>query len=135
MQYHLSFFPNWDESHLYWSNTLNLNLEQRVKFSPKEGHFISAHVNIPLILGLSRPERTRDYKMDDFTGIGILKSLHSQPTFRYFGNSFQIYTHILYEFPKKCKGVPGVHYQFSYMEFATKNSEKFQSSIHTFGLT
>ncbi|HEY8366646.1 MAG TPA: hypothetical protein VIL57_05815 [Bacteroidia bacterium] len=74
LHYNASYLPNWDESHLYWSNSLQLKFNQRLKYNFKNNHNLALNIDLPILGGLSRPDTQRDYKMDNLTGKGVLKA-------------------------------------------------------------
>lgn len=52
LHYNASYLPNWDESHLYWSNSLQLKLNQRLKYNFKNNHNLALNIDSPILGGL-----------------------------------------------------------------------------------
>ncbi len=134
LHYNASYLPNWDESHLYWSNSLQLKLNQRLKYNFKNNHNLSLNIDLPIIGGLSRPDTQRDYKLDDLTGKGVLKAFHSNINFTQLIKNFQISVNAEYEFPRKSKAIPSLFYHFSLLNFKANNSQNFKSINNSIGV-
>ncbi len=75
--YNLAFYPNWDESHMYWANFAGMGFGSHWQ-KPLTGKAkqVFADFNLPLLGGLSRPQLYRNYKIEDTSPSAILKTNH-----------------------------------------------------------
>jgi hypothetical protein len=134
LNYNISFFENWDESHLYWANFLDLNFSQQLSLKTINGNSFTGTLTLPVFHFLSRPKVNREYKMDDFSLGGILKSFHNQPQFQFFSKSFYLEGAVEYKYNKKAGFYPYLSYNFGFYALETNYSNSKQSIHHRIGL-
>lgn len=134
MDYHISYFVNWDDSHLYWANFLGLYFYQAAVYEPMVKHKLLGRFALAPLMVLSRPESIRDYKIDDLSFGGIMNSLHYSPEVRPVTQSLDCRLSIEYQYERRRKIMPYVQYSFRYMRLSTSYSEVRQVVHHTIGL-
>jgi|GEM_PF-1568063 len=131
LKYNTSFYPNWDESHLFWANQLQTGVSSRIEyFLQTKPRSLFWDFNLPVIGLLSRPNIERNYKIDDFSFGGIVKAMHFQPQFIGLINNFQVHTRIGYNFPIGKKNQAHFGYQFDHIQVSTNYSNQFIQSSH-----
>jgi hypothetical protein len=134
LRYNVSFFENWDESHLYWANSLGIDVTQRFALPVFRDAGLSGSVSLPVFLVLSRPARERDFKMDDFSFGGLLKSLHQKPEFRLPHRSTYVSGSLEYRVSREKQSRPALTYSFSYYSLNTSYSNTARSLRHHVGI-
>ena len=134
LHYVLSFFPNWDESHLYWANTWGAGIHNKFIFQIKEKRSLDWELRIPLVSLLSRPEPNRLYKIDDLSAGGIISSLHSNLEGAFWNKSLMIWTKVEYQFQISEKTTQALCYSFEYARIKSKEGAPFQNLQHHVGL-
>lgn len=127
LDYNIGYYWIWDESHLYWSNFLSLNLSQRILYKANKYNHIIMFFSVPVFLLLSRPEQERNFKIDDFSFSGIMNSFHHKPEAKFLTNSFFINLSIEYQYKRKSKFQPFLVYSFNYFILKTTYSNKVES--------
>lgn len=131
LSYNISFYPNWDESHLYWASQLQTGVSSRTEYRFKgQARSLFWEFKFPVIGMLSRPNKGRDYKIDDFSFRGILLSMHHQPKLIGFPQNIQVHSRIGYNFPIAQKKQAQVGYHFDHMQVTTRYSNQFIQSSH-----
>jgi hypothetical protein len=123
LHYNMSFYPNWDESHLYWANQLNSGIYTRITYDlGNRNKAFTWEMKIPVIGLLSRPETNRNYKIDDFSMRGVLESTHGQAQLFSVFQCFQFHNKLAYNFLIKKQKKASIGYQFSYAKLKTDYS-------------
>ncbi len=77
ISFSLCFFPNWDDSHLYWADYYSIGVRNSFSVKLKNENEWVAFVSLPLFSVFSRPELYRLYKIDDTDFGGIMSNLNS----------------------------------------------------------
>lgn len=124
LNYNISYYGLWDESHFYWTNFLSLNLAQRISYELREKKFVVMDLTMPMFLLLSRPEAERNFKMDDFSFWGFMQGLHYQPEFQFLAVSNFLNVTLEYQYQRKKRIQPVVCYSFSYLNMKTSYSKR-----------
>lgn len=131
LAYNTSFYPNWDESHLYWANQLQTGVSSRTVYRLQgQARILFWEFNLPVIGLLSRPNIERDYKIDDFSFRGILQSMHHKPKLIGLSHNFQVHSRIGYNFPITQKKQAQFGYHFDHIQVSTNYSNQFIQSSH-----
>jgi hypothetical protein len=131
--YNVSFYPNWDESHLYWANQFSFGAGNRLFYNISESQSLVLDLGFSLFSVLSQPIHDRQYKIDDTSFGGIVRSLHSNPEFASFGKSFRLSGTTKYRFHLDRKVSKAFCYTFDYIKADGKNSSLFQNNSNQLG--
>jgi hypothetical protein len=99
LAYNACFFPNWDDSHLYWADYLSAGARNTFSVRFKNNNEWVTDVSIPLFSLFSRPDLYRPYKIDDTDAGGIISSLNSQITAAHLTNVFFVNFQTEWRFP------------------------------------
>jgi hypothetical protein len=92
-------YPNWDESHSYWSDYLSFGANNIITVSLKNKREWFTSLNFSLFSFFSRPDEIRPYKMDDYKPGGILKAFNSNIETGSMNKALQINFKTEYRFP------------------------------------
>ena len=128
--YRLLFFPNWDDSHLYWANDFSLNISNRVNYSLTTKTSLLFDFDISVLSLFNRPELYRNYKIDDVSVGGIIKNMNSNFNFGTVNRVFKFHFLTEYQFQISNKVKQAIIYSFNYNAFNAKESMPFQNVIH-----
>lgn len=134
LHYNLSFYPNWDESHLYWADYLGLGVRNKLKYQLNEKQALKLDISIPVASLISRPELDRMYKIDDISVGGILGSMHSNLEGKLWNYSFILKSRLEYLFQISERFTQAICYSFNYSRFRAKEGLPFQNLQHLIGL-
>ena len=134
LSYNLSLYPNWDESHLYWADGINLGVANRLSFAINEKRAIIVGFSIPLFSVIARPELNREYKIDDISFGGIVGSMNSGFETALWHKSFYLFAEVEYRFQLSKRLSEAVFYSFNYYRIKSKTGEPFQTIQHSIGL-
>lgn len=133
LHYHLGYYWMWDESRMYWANFLGLNFTQMVTYESSNNKRFVGALTIPVVMLLSRPNRERDYKIDDFSFQGIIKNMHSSPELLVLQNALSVNASLTYVHNRTNKMHPHLIYSVRYRNLSTQHSDSFKSIHHTIG--
>lgn len=97
--YSYMLFPNWDDSHGYWSDYLSFGPRNTLSVSLKHDNEWFTSLYFSLISFFSRPEESRPFKMDNSSLNGILKALNSNIEPGFINKALQISLRTEYRFP------------------------------------
>jgi hypothetical protein len=97
--YSYMLYPNWDDSHGYWADYLSFGPNNILSVSVKHEREWFTSLNFSLVSFFSRPEEIRQYKMDNSSVEGILKSLNSNIEPGSVNRALQINFKTEYRFP------------------------------------
>jgi len=131
--YNVNFYPNWDESHLYWANQLSLGVGNRFSYAISESQSLVFDLGFSFFSVLSRPINDRQYKIDDTSFGCIVESLHSNPESGSFGKSFRLSCNAEYRFHLNRKVSKAFCYTFDYVKAEGENSSLFQNNSNQLG--
>ncbi len=115
--YRLSFYPNWDESHLYWADDFSLELSNQFQYFINDKKTLVLDLNISAFSLFSRPELHRNHKIDDVSAGGIIKSMHSNYQFGTVNQAINICFQSEYQFKISDKIHQAIVYTFDYSRF------------------
>ena len=130
LQYRISHYPNWDESHLYWANYASINSASLLSFNLKEKQVLTFSLNIPVIMLLSRPESNRQFKIDDLSLGGLLESFHSTPELSGWNRNFVMRFAAEYTPNWNLKLRPSVAYKYQYESLKNIKGNAFINNGH-----
>tara|TARA_B100001115_G_scaffold176995_1_gene164802 strand:- start:1655 stop:2455 length:801 start_codon:yes stop_codon:yes gene_type:complete len=129
--YQINYYPNWDDSHLYWANQFNLGWANRLYFfTESKGSWILSS-SLSVLSLYSRPEALRQYKIDDLSPSGILSALHSNMNLGSLNRNLNLNLACEYRFKLSAKHAQSIGYSYSYQRSESDISRLFQSSVHS----
>ena len=96
LHYSLSEYSNYDESHLYWADYLSINISNYLQYRWGHNKYLAWKISFPVCMFLCRPEINRAYKIDDVTFKGIVRNMHSDPEFAFWGKGFSLNSELEY---------------------------------------
>ncbi|MCF8379080.1 MAG: hypothetical protein K9H49_05845 [Bacteroidales bacterium] len=134
LHYNLSYYPNWDESHLYWGSSLNFGISNKFKYQVNNNQTLAFDLYFSLFSILSRPERDRQYKIDNISVLGILKNLNSNLEAGTVNKSFQTTFRAEYLFHTSENITQAICYSYDYSRLKENEGNPFQGSLHQLGL-
>jgi hypothetical protein len=132
--YNFSFFPNWDESHLYWANQLTIGTSGAAFIKLSESKNLIFDLKMGLASLASRPLIEREYKIDDLTFEGVVSAFHSNVAFLTVNRSFNFSFRTEYQFNTSTRLSPAVLYEFSVQKLNTPVSHSFINIHHKTGI-
>ena len=133
IQYNVSLYPNWDESHLYWANHIDLGLDNILLYRLSESRTFFFDLSFSVFSTFNRPEYDRMYKVDDFSFGGIMKNFHSDYEFGSINKAFRIAIHMEYQFHLNPKITQALCYSYDYLGIKGNESLPFQNNLHQVG--
>ena len=133
MRYHVSYYPRWDDSHLYWANQVNLSLENQLVYRINKARLVKGHLGLSLLSLISRPMADRQYKIDDLSFRGIVENFHSFSEFGSVDKAMELsYGIEFYNQPFPTRAY-GIFYAFEHRRIQGVTSNLFQSNIQQIG--
>jgi hypothetical protein len=132
--YDFSYFPNWDDSHMYWVSNLSLGIRNTFTFQVNARQSLVADAGISLFSFFSRPEPDRQYKIDDISMGGILENLHSNAQAGTLNQSVFLYIRAEYQFHTGEHITQAICYSYDFNRVKSKEGFPFQENIHQIGL-
>ncbi len=134
LAYDFSYFPNWDDSHMYWVSNLSLGIRNTFTFQVNTRQSLVADAGISLFSFVSRPESDRQYKIDDISIGGILENLHSNAQAGTMNQSVFLYIRAEYQFHTGENITQAICYSYDFNRVKSKDGFPFQENIHKIGL-
>ncbi|TAL63496.1 MAG: hypothetical protein EPN88_12225 [Bacteroidetes bacterium] len=134
LHYGLVYYPNWDESHLYWGDYLSSNLVNKLMYQLNEENSIVFDLSISMVSVISRPVSNRDYKIDNLSFEGIAGSINSNPEVAFWSKYFCLLTGSEYQFKISDRITEAISYNYNYGKLKSNNGLPFQNAKHTIGL-
>ena len=133
LQYKVSFYPNWDESHLYWANGLSLGFRGMFSHRLSEKRSLALDLAVPVFSVLSRPKAERLNKIDEVSVSGILSSLHTNPEAGTWNRNFFLHTGLSYLFHLNDHTSQALHFSVSYGRMKAKEGLPAQNLMYSLG--
>jgi hypothetical protein len=134
LAYNASFYPNWDDSHLYWADFISVGAAQALRFETKRGDEWSASLTLPLAAVCSRPPPERLFKIDDTDAGDIAASLHDDPAFGTWNRVFYLDFRLAYNYPAFRAGRQALHYSAEFARIASGGAP-FTRMSHLIGIS
>ena len=134
LQYAVSVYPNWDDSHLYWANYVSLGVCNYLQYLATKENVLLFRLSVPFFSVSSRPTLNRKEKMDDFTFGGIIKSLHGNLQAGSVSSVFYLKCDLDYFFSFSDKIKQSVGYTFHYERLDHKEGNPVRTLYHAIGL-
>lgn len=135
LAYTATFFPNWDDSHLYWANYLSVGIRNNLLVPMRHQKQWVTSLSLPLFSVFSRPELYRLYKIDDTSAGGIITSLHSNLSPAHLINVFYVKLNTEIRYPVFQHQTQAFSYRFEYLRVKDNSSAVFKQIIHQVGIT
>ncbi|HNW49778.1 MAG TPA: hypothetical protein PKH79_01765 [Prolixibacteraceae bacterium] len=134
LNYNMSMYPNWDESHLYMANFLGVGAHLLAKYIFRSGKWISLKVEVPILSAISRSLPNKMYKIDNVTPGGIISDMHSRIKVVSFSKNFLVDSTVEYRFNPTKKYIPALCYTLRYNQLNDKIGYPFQQVQHLTGI-
>ncbi|MBU3927639.1 MAG: hypothetical protein KKB74_07515, partial [Bacteroidetes bacterium] len=133
LHYNLSFYPNWDESHLYWGSWLNLGVRNNLSYQMGDKQTLVFDMGLSLFSVFSRPKLDRQYKIDDVSIIGIAENTHSNLEAGTINKSLLVVFQTEYQFHTCEKITQAICYSYDYKRLKSNEGNPLQGSLHQIG--
>ncbi len=134
LSYNLTYYPNWDDSHLYQADQLSLGVQNMLIYKNSEKRSLKFDFNMSLLSFVSRPELNRDYKIDDLSFDGILSNMNSNVQFGSLNKVINISLLAEYQFHLTPVFSQAIFYQYNYSGIKSSIAKIFQTNLHVLGL-
>ncbi len=134
LHYSLCYYPDWDDSHLYWGNFLALGSRVHVVRRTRENRRWVVTADLPLIALFTRPDMNRLYKFDDISLGGVVKSLHEDMQLGWWGNVLYLELSAGYQFSMTPRIQHTVSYSLNYSRVRDSEGDPLQILTHNIGL-
>lgn len=135
LAYNACFFPNWDDSHLYWADYLSIGARSVFSCRLANNREWNTSLSFPLFSVYSRPELYRNYKIDDVSFGGILSSLHHNIQLAHLTNLFFLHFDTGYRFPVFLDKREAFSYSFDFLRASNPDSKTYYQLFHQIGLS
>ena len=132
--YNVSYFPNWDESHLYWASNFSIGVRNSFSVEFKNETKWVSFISLPLFSMFSRPELYRLYKIDELDFGGIVSNLNRNLTPAHLANVFFVKFQTEYRFPVFKKKMQAFTYSLEYNRVKHSDSNIFVQLSHQIGI-
>ncbi|HZV43335.1 MAG TPA: hypothetical protein VFF90_02590 [Saprospiraceae bacterium] len=134
LDYNASFYPNWDDSHLYWADYLSVGVNNIMTVPISGNRQWVTTIAIPLFSVFSRPEIYRLYKIDETDAGGIISNLNSNIDAAHLTNVFHLRLLTEYRFPAFRNGHEALSYSFEWIKVKNDDGFAFQKITHQVGI-
>jgi hypothetical protein len=132
--YNVSFYPNWDDSHLYWANYYALGVSNILFIQlNNEKQWINS-LSMPVFSVFSRPDLYRLYKIDDTDFSGIAHNLNSNLAPATVTNVFYIKFQTEYRVPIFKEKQQGFIFSTDYSLVREKDGNPFSQLNYQVGI-
>ena len=134
ISYSAFYYPNWDDSHLYWGNLFSLGVSNFASYRLGDKTRLVSTFSFALLSLYSRPDPLRLYKIDDLSFAGIVSSLNQNFEFGFFTAATSLHFDIEYQFPVFETKTESFFYSFDYTYLSKGNALPFTQLFHQLGL-
>ncbi len=134
LDYNGTYFPNWDDSHLYWADYLSIGVKNIIQVSLSDQREWRTTLAFPLFSVFSRPQLYRLYKIDETDAAGIISNLNSDITAAHLTNVFHIRLQTEYRFPAFKQSRESLFYAFEWVRVKSDDGFPFQIVVHAVGI-
>jgi hypothetical protein len=132
--YNASFFPNWDDSHLYWATNYSVGLRNTWSLKGKGETKWVSFLSLPVFSVFSRPALYRLYKIDETDVGGIARNINSDLASAHPADVFFLRFQTEYRFSVFKDKVQAFSYFFEYNRMKHKESNTFNRMSHQVGI-
>ena len=130
-----AYFPNWDDSHTYWATTYSLGAAGLSLWRFDNGTSLLGWLSFPLISLYSRPDRVRQYKLDDISIGGLARDWNSNLEAGFWNRAFFLQFSAEYQFPLFSTKTQAVSYSFAYSRVEANGGNPVIRLFHQVGLS
>jgi len=132
--WHLAFYENWDDSHLYWLTNYFIGVDGKAvyRISGKSDFFIG--MNMPVLSLVSRPPALILYKMDNPDFSYALNKMHENIGLTSLHRHFMFDMNIGYTYEFSDKFKQRFFWRMCYIHNSMENSKVISIMTHTFGI-
>lgn len=134
LEYRITHYANWDESHLYWASQLSLGLFVRRQQTFRDKYTLGWEVYLNGLGFLSRPEQYRMHKMDDFSPAAVLKGVHSHVQGGSWNRLIQTEGNIYWRWNLKGAFQPAIAYSFTCLKTRSSFSKPYTGLAHIWSI-
>jgi len=134
LNYNLSLYPNWDESHLYWGSSMDLGIKNKLTLQITDQQTLAIDLGVSIFSVFSRPESDRQYKIDDISMGGIIAGMHKNLEAGTINKSISVILQAEYQFHISKEITQAICYSYNYRRIKGNDGNPFQNSIHNIGL-
>jgi hypothetical protein len=134
ISYNVCYFPNWDESHLYWASNFSVGVRNSFSVSLKDERKWVSFLSFPLFSMFSRPELYRLYKIDETDGGGIMSNINSDLTPGHLTNVFFLKFQTEYRFPVFKSKTQAFTYSLEFNRVKHNDGNLFLQELHQIGI-
>jgi hypothetical protein len=127
-------FPVWDESRAYWATSLTSGISNRLFINIKPKQSCSFSWDFSPLGFYSRPAEVRLYAQEDWSFLGIMKTLNSNFKPGFANNVLLSNLRTEYRFHLKSDHYFALQYSLSYYRICTTNDKPQVNSINNFGI-
>ena len=132
--YSLSFYPNWDDSHLYWADYYSVGINNSIMVQSRKGHQWITSLSLPFFSVFSRPEPYRLYKIDDTSFGGIVGNMNSNLTPAHLKNVFYVKLRTEYRFEAFKNKQEAFTFSAAYCGVKHDNGQKYSQLSYLIGI-
>lgn len=133
LQYNLCLYPNWDESHLYWANHIDLGADNLLLYRVSKTGILFFDLRLAVFSVFNRPEYDRMYKITDHSFKTVIHDLHSDYESGSINKAIRMAFHIEYQFQLHPKLTQALCYTYDYLSLNGNESLPFQNNLHQVG--
>jgi hypothetical protein len=134
LAYNACYFPNWDDSHLYWADYFSIGVRNHFTIKLKNQNALLASLSVPLFSVFSRPDLYRLYKIDKIDAGGIAQNLNSNISAAHLVNVFFISFDAEYRFPVFRNKREAFTYSFGWLLVKKDGGNAFNQVQHQIGM-
>ncbi len=131
--YNLGFYPNWDDSHLYWADYLGIGGRSLFLFRHGTKTFV-VKASVPLFSFITRPEQERPYKIDDVSLQGIVHNMNSHWEPACWNKMRTFKGEVDYKYSLGSRWSQSVGYSFRYLNMIASDSNPMHQLQHRIGV-
>ncbi len=132
--YSVAYYPNWDDSHLYWADYYSAGLSNILSFDLRNDKRLFFNLSVPLLSFYSRPDSIRLYKIDEVSPGGILDNLNSDIKPGFWNSAFLLHFSVEYQFPVFRSKRESIAYSLDFTRMKRKDGNPFTQLMHKIGL-
>ena len=130
---HISYYENWNDSHLYWLTSYYLGSDAMLKYHPSEKNIVSLDINIPVIALISRPPERTLYKLLNPEFSWIVRKFHENLRLVSIHQHFVLNMKLGYTFQYSSKFKQSVYWRFMYLNNNMTYSKELNILAHSLG--
>ncbi len=132
--YNVCYFPNWDDSHLYWASNFSIGVRNSFSVQLKNKNKWVSFLSLPLFSVFSRPDLYRLYKIDETDFAGIMSNINSNLTPANLSNVFFVKFQTEYRFSVFKEKMQAFTYSLEYGRVTHNDSNMFVQQMHQIGI-